>query len=188
MKHTAAFILLILPFSASANAGIPMLALAWPVYWVALIPVILFEGYIAKNIIGLEIKESFSIAATSNFVSTLIGIPLAWAVMLLVEIGAAYIGQFIEYKGTIADIVTFPFMVAWLPPLDNIWLVYLAFVILAIPFCLVSIFIEAYTAKRMLKSVEMPIIFKWSRTSNLLSYSIIIIISAIYPYVLSIAA
>jgi hypothetical protein len=89
-----------------------------------------------------------------------------------------------EMSGDLSAIVLFPFMAAWLPPVEDVWQVYAAFVVLAVPFCLVSIYIEAQVAKRVLATVELPILYKWARRSNVLSYFAIITLSALYPLVL----
>jgi hypothetical protein len=176
--------LLLFPAAASANAGIPMLALAWPAYWIALVPVIVFEGIMARKIIGLEWGKSFKASTVANLVSTFLGIPITWLLLFLVEMAIAYSAHYMEMSGDLSAIVLFPFMAAWLPPVEDVCQVYAAFVVLAVPFCLVSIYIEAQVAKRVLATVELPILYKWARRSNVLSYFAIITLSALYPLVL----
>src|ERR1700681_5001783 len=77
-------LLVALPRLASANVGIPMLAYAWPVGWLILIPVILLEAVVARRVLRATWSSGLKIAGLGNFISTLVGIPLAWAAVLLI--------------------------------------------------------------------------------------------------------
>ena len=47
------------PATAQADAGLPMLVLLWPLSWIAFIPVVIIEAWIAKRILGLMWKQAF---------------------------------------------------------------------------------------------------------------------------------
>ena len=72
-----------------------MLAIAWPIYWLALLPVIVIEAWFAKSDLGVTWSEAWHALATANGLSTLIGIPVAWALFLSFEatIGSHLMGQ-----------------------------------------------------------------------------------------------
>ena len=44
-------ILILLPTVAQADAGLPMLALLWPAFWVLFIPIVIIEAWVARRII-----------------------------------------------------------------------------------------------------------------------------------------
>jgi hypothetical protein len=176
-----AIFLLLFPVVAFANAGIPMLALVWPAHWMALVPVIVFEAAMARRIIGLEWKQGIKASAIANLVSTFLGIPITWLLLLLLEMAVAFFANYLGISGDLSAVLVFPFMAPWLPPTENVWHLYAAFVILAVPFCLVSIYIEARVAKRVLAMEDLPILYKWARRSNALSYMALVALSALYP-------
>lgn len=68
-----------------ADVGIPMIFLTWPAMVILLVPVILIEGVLCRRWLGLKTWQAIKINALSNLASTLIGVPIAWAVMLAVE-------------------------------------------------------------------------------------------------------
>lgn len=78
-----------IPVPLFADAGIPMIGFAWPLMLILLIPIIVVEGFLCKKWLGLTTWEAMKSNACSNLLSTVIGIPLAWAVMLAVEIGTS---------------------------------------------------------------------------------------------------
>src|SRR5690349_785919 len=81
-------LILILTFSeaAYANVGIPMIAISWPVFWLSFFPIILIErSVLKKKLKNLDSKLLTRSVIRANFLSTLIGIPLAWVGMLLIQ-------------------------------------------------------------------------------------------------------
>lgn len=175
--------LLTFPGMATANAGIPMLAIAWPAYWLALLPVILFEAGRAQRMAGLTWRQSLKMAAWANLVSTLAGIPMTWGFLLILQIGILAGVTFLEVDtpSVMTSVFLFPFMSAWVPPYENTWAIYAAFVILAIPFCLASIIIEAWVAKRVIPTADPSLLDQWARQSNIRSYAAIAVLFAFYP-------
>jgi hypothetical protein len=77
------FLLPVLPLYA--DAGVPMIFLTLPAMGILLIPIILVEGFLCKKWLGLTTWEAMKLNAASNLVSTLIGVPLAWAIMFGIE-------------------------------------------------------------------------------------------------------
>jgi hypothetical protein len=71
--------MLVTPYVAFANAGVPMLALAWPAQWLALIPIVLLECAVSSQSIQVPFRQLIWPVGKANLVSTLVGIPLAWA-------------------------------------------------------------------------------------------------------------
>lgn len=70
---------------------------------------------------------------------------------------------------------------AWLGPAENGWIAYLAFVVLAIPFCAVSIFVEGHVARGMLPHTDPRKVMSWVTRANVMSYSLMIAAAMLYP-------
>ena len=71
------------PLPLLADAGVPMIFLTWPAMVVLLIPVIAIEGFLCKKWLGLRTWQAIKANAASNLTSTIIGVPVAWAAMLV---------------------------------------------------------------------------------------------------------
>ena len=67
--------------------GIPMIVVTLPAMVMLLVPVIVIEGLLCKRWLGLTTLQAIKSNAVSNLASTIIGVPVAWAIMLAVEFG-----------------------------------------------------------------------------------------------------
>ena len=72
-----------------ADTGVPMIFVQWPLMICALIPVIAIEALVMRKRLVLTYARAFAGAAKA-LVSTLVGVPLAWAIMLAVEFATLY--------------------------------------------------------------------------------------------------
>src|SRR5580704_6315483 len=70
-----------------ADAGVPMIVFTLPALLMLLLPVILIEGFLCKKWLGLSTWEAMKSNAVANLASTIVGMPLAWGIMLAVELG-----------------------------------------------------------------------------------------------------
>ena len=66
------------------------LAVMWPPAWLLLLAIVPVEGYFARRILSLDWRSALGLSLRANLVSTLVGIPLTWFVLLLVEFGTGY--------------------------------------------------------------------------------------------------
>ena len=103
-----------------ADAGVPLLFLTLPTMFLLLIPIIIVEGLLCKKWLGITTWESMKANAFSNLASTVVGIPVAWAIMLGVEFATA---EIVEWKfpnqnwnSPIARAVLFLLSSAWIGP------------------------------------------------------------------------
>jgi hypothetical protein len=160
------------------DVGIPMLALAWPLFWLSFVPVVLIEAEVARRQLGIGRKEAVILSAKANALSTMIGIPIVWLGLVLVEfaVGTALPGGMSPHK----FLVLFPLMAAWLGPVEDVRIIFAAFVVLAIPFCAASIYIEYEVARRQLPNIDPAAMYRWARTANIYSYAAIILAAAAY--------
>src|SRR5436309_6422997 len=73
-----------------ADVGVPMIFVQWPLMICALLPVIAIEALVVRKRLSLSYGRAFAGAAKANVVSTLVGVPLAWGLMLLLELATVY--------------------------------------------------------------------------------------------------
>src|SRR5437879_349487 len=70
---------------ASADVGLPMIAVYLPPAWLALIPIILIEARIGAKMLDVARGRLLIASAVANSVSTLLGLPLAWLALATIE-------------------------------------------------------------------------------------------------------
>jgi hypothetical protein len=158
-----------------------MLALAWPLQWLAFIPVVAIECEVFRRNLRVPLRELVWPMAKANFHSTLLGIPLAWIGMLLIEFAAGGALSLVPDAVEIPRVVhylMFPLMAAWVG--DNIWQAFGAYVILAVPFCVASIYIERRTLRHALGPHDRVIIDTLTRKANVLSYAALCYVALVY--------
>lgn len=144
---SVSLILFLLLFNqAYANMGIPMIAIVWPVFFIALIPIIWLEWKILqKTPINCSDRRKLVAAIVSNIVSTFIGIPIAWgalfALQLVIPGGAS--GSSNPFWQRVLEVTL---QLPWvLPnPAKEYWLIPTAFILLLIPFFFASCWAESW--------------------------------------------
>jgi hypothetical protein len=193
-KHNASFaglfagaVLLLSPIPAHADAGIPMLPIAYPVILLFLVPVIAIEALYLRLRLHTGWKDTWAATSKANLVTMLLGYPLAWLVYLGLEYGLAITGVTDHLSwapgthiASILDIVT---TAAWMGPENGgtlgHWPIPLAFVVLLIPSFVLSGFIESFLLGRRgwLHYEGRSTRFVWQ--ANLLSYIFLAVAGAI---------
>lgn len=178
----AGFFLAVICVDAHANIGIPMLAIVWPIYWIAILPIIGIEAYVAKRDLKTSWGSAWFALSTANGLSTLIGIPVVWALFLAFEftIGANIMGR-LDWNDPFSSAIGTILSAAWLGPTESSWQIYLAFAVLAIPFCMASIWIEYRIVRRMFSGVENAQVLRTVVRGNVLSYTTLIGAGLLYP-------
>jgi hypothetical protein len=163
-------LVLFFPAEARANAGVPMLVLVWPASWIAFVPIVLIEAFVARHVLALSVKECLRLSVVANLWSTLLGIPLAWLAMFVVEmgVGALIVGAKIDV-GAVGTALLAPFMVAWIGPEPVRWQMAAAAAALCIPFAAASIWVEAWSARRRVSAERAR---TWARRANLTTYGL----------------
>ena len=160
---------------AYADAGLPMLALTWPVAIDDLIPVILIEAYVFKRS-GFPFLWSLKWNAIANVASTLIGIPLAWGAYFALELAVAYshipwpkMRQ--AWDNVLGVLLTAP----WLPPWNPwpSWIVPAAYLILLVPFFFVSWRLESSVIRWFNAQYDRRSISRACLRANLASYALL---------------
>jgi hypothetical protein len=72
-----------------ADIGVPMIFVQWPLMLFALVPVIAIEALVVCKGLTLPYGRAFAGSAKANVVSTLVGVPVAWGLMLILELATA---------------------------------------------------------------------------------------------------
>ncbi len=79
-------LLLLTPREAAADAGIPMLPIAYPIILILLIPVIAIETIYLHARLKTNWRMTLSATAKANLVTMLLGYPLGWLLSLGLEL------------------------------------------------------------------------------------------------------
>ena len=170
------------PGFASDNAGVPMLALVWPTQWIGLLPIVLVEAAVFQFAGNVPWRQSVWPIAKANLLSTLVGIPLAWLALLVLQFavsGVVVSAVPADISGSaIIRYLLFPLLAAWAPAGSN-WEIYAAFLILAIPFCAVSVQVEGRYLKSKLIRHDQKRLFAMTKVANVASY-LLLCLGALY--------
>ncbi len=153
-----------------------MLALMWPLQWVAFVPIVALESlYLAKTL-HLPLRRQFRPVAIANAASTLVGIPLAWLAMLVLEflVAGVAVATLPEHivDSTIVRFITFPFVTAWIMGSSE-HEVRFAFITLLVPFCAASIYVERKLLRVHLAHVEAKLSYRAIVFANVASYVVL---------------
>ena len=170
------FTLILESAPASANAGVPMLFLMWPVSWLLFVPIIIVEGAVLRNVLDLTRRRSVLVSTAANAVSTLIGIPLTWLILLGLEVfltNAEAYGLETPAKRLLAFTIQAP----WLNPYESAlhWLVPAASLVLCVAFFLVSVFSERLVVRLLEPHADPIAVAHWSWRANLITYGVVVV-------------
>jgi hypothetical protein len=168
---------------ALANAGTPMLALAWPAYWIALLPMIAVQAMVLRRLLEIDWPRALKVSTFGNLWSTFLGVPIVWFMLLAVELLAGVVMGALHASRT-WDYILFPLMAAWLGPTQNAWVVYAAFAVLAIPFCAVAILIEGRVASVVLAGLPAHRVRAAIWRATMWSYVLVVACALVYPLLL----
>lgn len=113
-----AALLILAPVDVSANVGIPMLAVEWPLMVLALIPVIIVEALYGRAALDISFFESIKIFGIANVVSTIIGVPVAWFGHLVLQGSTADYARLWKpsRENPVRSLIVLGLQSAWLPP------------------------------------------------------------------------
>jgi hypothetical protein len=127
-----------------ANAGVPMLMLAFPAAFFLLIPVIGIESWVARTVNGISTPRKVAGVAIANAISTLAGWPLMWMALATAQFRLMPSG--LPWPDSpLRQIASVTLEAAWLIPYshhDLYWKVPTAAMVLMIPAFFLSVFLE----------------------------------------------
>src|SRR5262245_58063297 len=84
---SAALLLAVSGSPARADVGVPMLLVMGVPMWASLIVIIPLEAWVARRVLNGDWPRSLRISAAANLVSTVVGVPLTWGLLFVVELG-----------------------------------------------------------------------------------------------------
>lgn len=164
-----------------ANAGVPMLFWQLPVAVAALVPVIVIESLLAWPILRTRFVDVVVKVAGANTISTLVGIPLTWIGLVIVNIATTG-GTAHEFHTPLAAFKSIVLQASWLIPYDNImhWLIPAATLVLLVPYFFVSVFVERWWLRRRLADVPVARIAFAAWIGNLVTYSMFAVYTVLW--------
>jgi hypothetical protein len=156
-----------------ANAGLPMIFVHGPVFIVGLIPIIAIEA-VALKIFNrhASLKKCLTTAGSSNIMSTIIGLPLTWLLLVFIQMIAGGGGNMPD--DTIAQrFFAMILQAPWQLPYryDLIWMVPRAAIVMLVPFFFVSYFIERRVTQSLMQDSDQQEIHKGVLWGNITSYT-----------------
>lgn len=178
-----AFLLFIVSSPAYANAGLPMLVIVWPLFWLAFIPIVLIEYRILRKTLKTETPRRLIFITTgANLFSTVIGIPIIYFLLLLLEIfipgGDGTFPYLTEFWRRVLSVTL---QAPWLIPYESefYWMIPVACAFLFIPFYFMSSWIESIIIAYYLRnSYQSRDVKKAVWKANQASYAFLYIIIA----------
>src|SRR5208283_4301900 len=79
----AALLVLLCPAAARADAGVPMLPVAYPIILLFLVPVIAIEATYIRKRLCTKWRNTIAATAGANAITMLLGYPLIWILMVI---------------------------------------------------------------------------------------------------------
>lgn len=167
-------ILLCMPSVASANAGVPMIFLAMPVLGFSIIPIIIIEAIFLSKKLELAIPSAFKTTTISNLVSTIVGIPLTWLFLVLIQMLAGGGGAY-GLDATLGKVLSVTLQAAWLIPYESDlhWMIPVAGLVLLVPFFFASWWSEYFVSKKILKDHSPQKVKVVVRNANIITYALL---------------
>jgi|SRR5579863_37972 len=153
-----------IPTPLLADAGVPMIVLTLPGMLALLVPIVLIEAWLCRKSLGLTSWVAVRSNAAANLVSTLVGVPVAWGTVLLLDL--LVLGTILripaverasdKWNSPLASLVWTLLEPAWLGPDDKnvYWMIPLATIVLLVPTFFISVWIETLIMCRMLGTSE----------------------------------
>ena len=158
-----------------------MLFLEFPAMLYALVPVIAVEILVARKFMRLEPRRSMKAIVIANLASTLLGFPLLWILLAGIEFfsgGGSALGLQSFWGRVYAVTVQAPWLIPYEEDLK--WMIPVAAAYLLIPAFFVSVFIERWICRMFWQDQEKDEIRRFSWMAHFASYTVIMVIAAIY--------
>jgi hypothetical protein len=164
------------PSPAAANMGLPMVAVFLPPAWFALIPIIAIESAYGMYRFRATAGPTWAGVAVANCVSTLLGLPVVWALWALGQ--ALLFARFPEFAIALPLSALTIIGAPWLGPgaEQSPWMVPLAMVALLIPFYVMSVACEYVVVRRFLPDMSSRNVRLWMLQANALSYALLLFV------------
>lgn len=162
-----------------------MIFVHWPLMLCALLPVILLEALLIRRWLVLSFRDAFVGVGKANVLSTLVGVPLAWLAMFVLELAVmlpfGLVAETSEWQsaGPVWEILGFLLSVAWLPPAEDYlhWMVPAAVALLLVPCFFLSVLLERSSCLRSWPAAEPARVRRGVFAANLASYALLFVLA-----------
>lgn len=154
-----------------ANAGLPMLLVVGPALVVALLPIVLIEAGIYRRRIGVPWGRAVCGSLGANLLSTFVGVPLTWAVLLGLQFVTGG-----DSSGSGVGIHSVTWQAPWLLPYERHlhWMIPTAAIVLCVPFLLASVLVENLFLRRIWQEQASVTILRACWIANGLTYGCLV--------------
>jgi hypothetical protein len=164
-----------------ADAGLPMVAVEYPILLLGFVPIVIVEAVVARRRLGLTSGRSVKAAIVANLVSTVLGFPLLWILLALLQYclgGTRAYGLQTWWEKLYAVTIQAP----WLIPYegDMRWMVPLAGAYLLIPAFFVSVWVERMIYRRFWREIEREKVNRFCWVAHYASYVVVLLLGALY--------
>ena len=164
-----------------ANIGVPMLFPQVILMGIAFVPVVLIESFVVRHTVSLTLPQAVKDVAIANLWTTLLGVPLAWLVMLLLGIVTTR-GYALGLDSPAKMLAAVTLQAAWLIPYEEnfFWMIPCAATVLLIPCFVLSVMIERFVLARRWKEVDRRLVFSTVLRANTWSYVFLLIAGSLW--------
>jgi hypothetical protein len=168
-----------LPACAKADAGVPMIAFSYPIMVCLLVFVVLIEAAYFRTQVNSSWRASLVSLGKANLLTTLVGFPMIWLVVLILELAFWFaVYRLVEKHEHLERIMATPpgqlltgaLSAAWLGPTNSKLAVTAAFVALLLPAFFVSAWLEAKMVARCNWNENATAVKRAVWQANMLSY------------------
>jgi hypothetical protein len=164
------------------DIGLPMIAVYWPPALLAFLPVVLIESYAGQRILRTNFVRPLGASAVANLFSTLLGIPITWFVLALIEVIA--FGTARGFATPAQKLYAVTIQSPWLMPYGEQfpWIVPVAAAVLSIPMYAMSVISEFVIARFFFRSTPRKLIWRWQLAGNAFSYAFLVGLFIVISY------
>jgi hypothetical protein len=173
---TAATVCVVMvPSVALANAGVPMIAIVYPGMGIALLPVIILEVMVLRRLLDTAPGRTAVTVTVSNLVSTVLGVPLTWVALVLLQALTGGGGAGPSFDTLLGKILAVTWQAPWMMPYeaDMYWMMPVAALVLLVPFFCVSWLIEYHVSRLILRTIDRVELRRAVLKANLVSYALL---------------
>lgn len=165
-----------------ANAGVPMIFVTLPAMLYLIVPVIVIEFLAGRRLLTEETTKTKWIGlAVANIASTFLGWPLAWVVLVVLQMTTGGGGAH-GLDSPIGIILSVTQQAPWLIPYEDelYWMIPIAMGVLLVPFFFVSVFSERLILIYMWKQSDKSVVRHFSWNAHLWSYGFLLLVVFVY--------
>jgi hypothetical protein len=167
----------------TADIGVPMIIPQYFLMGIATIPIILVEAFVFCRSMNTEFGAVLPAIAGANFATTVIGVPIAWLIMLLLELVSTG-GTGAGINTPVQKLVAVTLQAAWLIPYERElhWMIPAAATVWLIPSFVASVFLEFRVLRNSWKDKDRNTIWRSTIKANVCSYLLLLSIGSAWTY------